>query len=273
MTRATSTWATVFVSAVALVWIVPVVGIVVTSLRPLSEAALGWWTTQPFTLTLDAWRTVWTHYPLADAFWTTLKLAGLATLATMLLTPAAAYALHFLRFPLRRTIMVLVVSSFVLPQQVIVIPLFRLWRELGLIDHALAVLIPYVGLSFAWSIVVARNYLAAFPRELIDAARIDGCGPLAVFRHIVLPNMLAPMSAVGILQFLWSWNALLLPLLYLRTQVPLPVVFARLAGTFDAVWNLRAAAAIVTAIVPLVVFIVFQREFAGGALNRSGIKE
>jgi ABC-type glycerol-3-phosphate transport system permease component len=273
MIQASSRWATALVSLVAFVWIVPIIGIVITSLRPADQAALGWWTTGQFTLTLDAWRSVWTRYPLLDAVWVTLKLSGGATLATMLLTPAAAYAFHFLRFPLRRTMLVIIVGTFVLPQQVVIIPLFRVWREWGLIDNILSVLIPYVGLSFAWSILVAKHFLEAFPRELTEAARIDGCGPLAVFAHIVLPNTLASTGAVGTLQFLWTWNAFLLPLLYLRSQIPLPVAFARIAGVYDANWNLRAVAAIITAIVPLVIFIVFQRQFSSGALSRSGIKE
>lgn len=273
MKHGSSRWATVLVSLVAFIWIVPIIGIVITSLRPVDEAALGWWTTAKVTLTLDAWSSVWTRYPLLDAFWVTLKLAGLATIATMALTPAAAYAFHFLSFPLRRTILIIIVNAFVLPQQVVIIPLFQLWRDWGLIDNILSVLIPYVGLSFAWSIVVVKNFLEEFPRELIEAARIDGCGPIAVFGYVVLPNSLASISAVGILQFLWTWNSLLLPLLYLRSQIPLPVVFARIAGTFDANWNLRAAAAIITAIVPLIIFIVFQRQFAGGAMSRSGSKE
>ncbi|RFU45645.1 carbohydrate ABC transporter permease [Paraburkholderia sp. DHOC27] len=273
MKAASSRWATAFVSLIACIWVVPIVGVVVTSLRPVDEAILGWWTTSRFTLTLAAWRAVWTHYPLLEASWVTFKLAGMATVATMLLTPAAAYAFHFLRFPLRRTLLIIIVSAFVLPQQIVIIPLFRLWREWGLIDNMLSVLIPYVGLSFAWSIVVVKNFLEDFPRELIEAARIDGCGPLAVFGYVVLPNTLASISAIGILQFLWTWNSLLLPLLYLHSRIPLPVAFARIAGTYDANWNLRAAAAIITALVPLVIFIVFQRQFARGALGRSGSKE
>ena len=273
MRHAEPRWAIVLVSVVALIWIVPIVGIVIASIRPVDEVDLGWWTTTPFTLTLDAWRAVWTRYPLAEAFWMTLKLAGCATLATMVLTPAAAYAFHFLRFPLRRTTLLVMVNAFVLPQQVVIIPLFQLWRQWGLMDHMLAVLIPYVGLSFAWSIFVAKSFLEKFPRELIEAARIDGCGPLAVFRYVVLPDTLPAIGAVGLLQFIWTWNSLLLPMLYLRSRIPLPVEFARIAGTWDANWNVRAAAAILTAVVPLAISIIFQRHFAGGAISLSASKD
>jgi ABC-type glycerol-3-phosphate transport system permease component len=155
----------------------------------------------------------------------------------------------------------------------VIIPLFQLWRDIGLIDNYLSVLIPYVGLSFAWSIFLVKNFLEDFPRELVEASRIDGCGPITSFWYIVLPNTLNSVFAVGILQFLWTWNSLLLPMLYLRSNVPLPVVLARVNGTYDLNWELRAVAAIVTAALPLVIFIIFQRQFAAGAESRTGNKE
>lgn len=266
-------WIVVLVAAIAFVWIIPIIGVVVTSFRPPSEVVLGWWRLDNVTFTLSAWTRIWDAYPLADAFWTTLQLATLATLGTMILTPAAAYAFHFLKFRFRRILFILIINAFVLPQQVVIIPLFQLWRQLGLIDNFLAVLIPYVGLSFAWSIFLVKNFLEDFPKELIEASRVDGCGPISTFQHVVLPNILAPIFALGILQFLWTWNALLLPLLYLRSNVPLPVLFARIAGTYDLNWDLRSVAAIVTTIVPLLVFLVFQRQFAAGAQSRTGAKE
>lgn len=266
-------WPVLVMGLIALIWIVPLVGLVAMSVRPLDEIALGWWRLDKLSFTLSAWQRVWSEYPVADALWTTAFLAAVSTVLTMLLTPAAAYAFHFLRFRFRRVLLILIINAFVLPQQVVVIPLFRLWREMGLIDNFASVIIPYVGLSFAWSIFLVKNFLEDFPKDLIEAARIDGCGPLATFRFVVLPNALSPVFAVGILQFLWTWNALLLPLLYLRTHVPLPVVLARVAGTYDLNWDLRAVAAIITTSVPLVVFLIFQRQFASGSQATTGGKE
>ncbi len=266
-------WTVWVVGVIACIWVIPILGIVVTSIRPPSEVALGWWRLDQLSFTLDAWFKVWDEYPLAKAFWTTAQLAAIATVATMLLTPAAAYAFHFLKFPFRRLLLIIIINAFVLPQQVVIIPLFQLWRELGLIDNILAVLIPYVGLSFAWSIFLVKNFLEDFPKELVEAAKIDGCGPIQIFWHIVLPNSLSSVFAVGILQFLWTWNALLLPMLYLRTNIPLPVMLTRVSGTYEVNWDLRSVAAIVTTIVPLIVFLIFQRQFAAGAETRSGAKE
>ena len=266
-------WPIVILGIFAFIWIIPIIGIVMTSLRPLAETARGWWRIDSFTLTLSAWERVWDAFPLAPAFATTALLAVIATAGTMLLTPAAAYAFHFLKFPFRRLLLIIIINAFVLPQQVVIIPLFQLWRELGLIDNFLAVLIPYVGLSFAWSIFLVKNFLEDFPKELVEAGRIDGCGPLRNFWHIVLPNSLASVFAVGILQFLWTWNALLLPMLYLRSNVPLPVLLTRVSGTYELNWDLRSVAAIVTTIVPLIVFLIFQRQFATGAETRTGAKD
>lgn len=266
-------WTTIIVGIVAFIWIIPILGIVVTSVRPPQDITLGWWRTDNLRFTLDAWIRVWAEYPLASAFVTTAQLAFTATLATMLLTPAAAYAFHFLKFPFRRLLLIIIINAFVLPLQVVIIPLFQLWREFGLLDNFASVLIPYVGLSFAWSIFLVKNFLEDFPKELIEAGRIDGCGPLRIFWHIVLPNSLPSIFAVGILQFLWTWNALLLPMLFLRTNVPLPVLLTRVAGTYELNWDLRSVAAIVTTIVPLLIFLIFQRQFAAGSETRSGAKD
>ena len=112
---------------------------------------------------------MWTKYPIANGFLVTAELAGIATIGTMILTPAAAYAFHFLNFPFRRTLLIIIINAFVLPQQVVVIPLFTLWRQMGLIDNLASVLIPYVGLSFAWSIFLVKNFLEDFPKELVEA--------------------------------------------------------------------------------------------------------
>jgi ABC-type glycerol-3-phosphate transport system permease component len=266
-------WIPVAAWMLSILWVIPLLGIVVTSFRPGADTVLGWWRLDHVQFTLDAWIRVWSEYNLGGGFWVTLQLAGLATIGSMVLTPAAAYAFQFLKFPFRRTLLIIIINAFVLPQQVIVIPLFTLWRQTGLIDNILSVLIPYVGLSFAWSIFLVKNFLEDFPNELVEASRIDGCGPIKSFFYIVLPNSLASIFAVGILQFLFCWNSLLIPLLFLRTQKPLPVIFAQISGMYDTQWDLHAVAAIVTTSVPLLVFLVFQRQFAGGALASSGSKE
>ncbi|MEO8883173.1 MAG: carbohydrate ABC transporter permease [Devosia sp.] len=266
-------WVPVVVGLFAIVWIIPAVGIVVTSLRPPDEVVLGWWRLDKLSLTLNAWQEVWSKYPLAAAFWVSVKTAGIATALTVILAPMAAYAFHYLKFPLRRTLLIVVINAFVLPQQAIIIPLFMLWRDLGLLDNLAAVIIPYIGASFAWSIFLVKGFLEDFPTELIEAAKIDGCGPVSTYFRVVLPNLMTPIAAVAILQFLWCWNSLLLPVIFLRTDIPLPQLLTRISGTYESNWDQRSVAAIITTIVPLIVFLIFQRQFTAGSLNRSGAKE
>jgi len=266
-------WTVAIVGVLAVIWVVPVLGIVVTSIRPPSEVTLGWWRLDNVSFTLDAWIRVWSEYPLAQSFLYTALLAGMATIGTMLLTPVAAYAFHFLKFPFRRLLLIIIINAFVLPQQIVIIPLFILWRDLKMIDTVWAVMVPYIGLSFAWSIFLVKNFLEDFPKELIEASKIDGCSPIKTLFHVVLPNATSPIFAVGVLQFLWTWNALLLPMLFLRSNVPLPVLLTKLSGQYDLNWDLRSVAAIITTIVPLIVFVVFQRQFAAGSQTRTGAKE
>lgn len=266
-------WIIVLVGVVSCIWIVPIIGIVATSLQTTQSIAHGWWRFSENEFSLHAWRTVWDSYPLVEGLWVSAKITLAATALTMLTAPAAAYAFHYLRFPMRRLWLIIIINAFVLPQQVVIIPLFRLWRDLGLLDNPVAVIIPFVGLSYAWAIFLVKSFLEDFPHELIEAARIDGCGPIRTFTQVVLPNLVSPIAACGILQFLWCWNSLLLPMLFLRSEIPLTVLLARIAGTYDPNLDQQAVAAIITAVVPLTVFLLFQKQFAVGNRVSSGGKE
>ncbi len=273
MRQRTPWLAIALVGLVSLIWIVPIIGLITTSIRPAGDLVNGWWNTDNLHFTLYAWHTVWQKYKLSTAFFVSLELTSLSTILTMLLAPAAAYAFHYLKFKGRRTLLIIVINTFILPQQVVIIPLFLLWRHLGLIDNIWAVIIPYVGMSFSWSIFMIKNFFNDFPPELIEASKLDGCGPIQTFFYIVLPNSIAPIAAVGILQFLWSWNSLLLPMLYLRHHISLTVLLARISSSFEPNIGQQSVAAIITAIVPLAIFIVFQKYFAAGSKVSSGGKE
>lgn len=265
-------WIIAIVALVSAIWVVPILGVVLTSLQAPDGIARGWWHFGENTFTVRAWIDVWQTYPLLDSFLVSLKLTVIATLATMATAPAAAYAFHYLKFPMRRWGLIIIINAFVLPQQVVVIPLFQLWRDWGMIDNVLAVIIPYVGLSYAWSIFLVKSFLEDFPKELIEAARIDGCGPINTFTRVVFPNLLNPIFACCILQFLWCWNSLLLPMLFLREDIPLTVLLARISGVNDPNYHLKSVAAILTASVPLAVFLIFQRQFAAGNRISTGGK-
>ncbi|MGI9499822.1 MAG: carbohydrate ABC transporter permease [Geminicoccaceae bacterium] len=268
----TPRWPVVIMAVAALVWLAPLLGIAMMSVRPEGEITSGWWTLSPFTFTLDAWGEVWENYPLWDALVNSFWVAALSTIFPVLFAPAAAYAFHYLKFPFRRALLLILVNAFVVPNQVVIIPLFKLWRELGLIDNYMSVVIPFAGLSFAWAVFLVKNFLNGFPRTLIDAAQLDGCGHLRTYFYIVLPNSLTPMAAVAILQFMWVWNSLLLPMLFLRENTTLPVLLSSISGAYEPNLDQRAVATIITSIVPLLIFLMFQRYFSADGKNQSGAK-
>ena len=178
-------WIIVLVGIIGCIWIVPLVGIVATSLQTTDSISRGWWHFGENEFSLQAWKTVWSTYPLVGSLWVSAKITITATLLTMVTAPAAAYT----RFPMRRIWLIVIINAFVLPQQVVIIPLFQLWRDVGLLDNMTAVVIPFVGLSYAWSVFLVKSFLEDFPKELIEAARIDGCGPVRTFTQVVLPNL------------------------------------------------------------------------------------
>ena len=268
----TPKWPVLIMAFAAMIWLVPLLGIVMMSVRPEGEITSGWWTLSPFTFTLDAWSEVWANYPLWDALVNSFWVAVLSTIFPVLFAPAAAYAFHYLRFPFRRALLLILVNAFVVPNQVVIIPLFKLWRELGLIDNYMAVVIPFAGLSFAWAVFLVKTFLGGFPRSLIDAAQLDGCGHLRTYFYIVLPNSLTSMAAVAILQFMWVWNSLLLPMLFLRENITLPVLLSSISGAYEPNLDQRAVATIITSIAPLVIFLTFQRYFSADGRNQSGAK-
>jgi alpha-glucoside transport system permease protein len=265
-------WPLIVLGIISLIWLIPVVGILLMSFRPEIEIISGWWRFRPFTFTLNAWITVWERYKLGPSFFYSVLLAGFSTLIPVFTSSAAAFAYQFLRFPGKKVTLLILVNAFVLPTQVFIVPLIKLWRELGLIDNLLSCIIPFVGRSFAWSVFLIKIYLEQFPGSLIDAAHIDGCNNLRTYWNIVLPNALTPIAAVAILQFMWTWNSLLLPMLFLREKIPLPVMLARIQGTNEPNWDMVAVAAIVTTSVPLAVFLFFQRHFSAGSTISSGGK-
>ncbi len=267
-----SRWPLIVLALLALLWVLPILGILMMSVRPESEIIQGWWKLSPFTFTLDAWVEVWTRHKLAPAFMVSSILAVSSTVLTAVFSASAAYAYEFLNFPGKRLTLILYVASYVMPQQVLLIPMLMLWRKIGLLDNPLSCIVPFVGASFAWSIFMLKSYLKDFPQSLLEAARIDGAGNIRTFWSIFLPNAGTPIAAVSILQFMWTWNSMLLPLMFLRNRIPLPVLLSRLRGTYEPNWDLRAVAVVVTAAVPLAFFLYFQKHFSDSSSVGSGGK-
>ena len=144
--------------------------------------------------------------------------------------------------------------------------------EMGLIDTLASSQIHNVGLSFAWSIFLRKTFVEDLPRELVEADKVDGCGPLATFWYVVLPKSMSPVFALGILQFLWTWNDLLVAMVFLGTgkdQLVLTGALNALLGSMGGKWEILTASAFITIIVPILVFFALQRYLVRGLLAGS----
>ena len=211
----------------------------------------------------------WFDYRIVPALWNSLGIAALSTGLGLLLTVPAGYAFAKLRFRGRERLLKLLIASLVVPGQVAMLPLFLIFKELGLVNSYAGVILPSLAGIFA--ILFVRQATLAIPDEMIDAARLDGAGEMRIFAVIVLP-LLAPITVtLALFMFLGSWNDFLWPLIILADQqrYTLPVAVAAIAREHAADAELMMAAAVVTTLPVLLLFLSLQRYYMRGLLGGS----
>jgi alpha-glucoside transport system permease protein len=259
----------------ALLWLVPSIGLLVTSFRPSADMrATGWWTTlfEP-RFTLDNYERVLSAEGMGPAFFNSLFITIPSTILPLVIASMAAFALAWVRFPFRDTIFLVIVALLMVPVQIGFIPLVVGFREsgTGLLTNYGAVWLAHTAYALPFGIFLLRNFFITLPKDLIEAARIDGASNFGIFRTIVVPLSVPAIAAYGIFQFLWVWNDLLMALVYAQRNAiqPMTVKVTALLGTYATEWSILAAAAFLVMIVPLVVFISLQRYFVQGLLAGS----
>jgi alpha-glucoside transport system permease protein len=255
-------------------WLVPALGLVVTSFRTTQDAAAGgWWRffVNP-ALTLDNYIQSFQSVDMGSSLLTSAMIAIPTTLMVVLISAVAGYAFAWMPFPGRRPLFLLVVSLLVVPPQITLAPMLRLLTSMGLSGTLPAVWIYQVGFSIPFGVMVLRNAFAALPRELFEAARIDGASETRAFFRIAIPVSLPSIAAVATLQFLWAWNDLLSPLIFLGGNSDLKPVTTEIAGLVQATGsgeNLLVASSVVAVVVPILAFAFLQRYFVRGVLGGS----
>ncbi len=265
----------IILGLIGLVWLVPSVGLLITSFRPSADMrATGWWTVlvEP-RFTFANYERVITSEDMGSAFLNSLFITIPSTFLPLLIASMAAFALAWVKFPFRDTIFLIIVALLMVPVQIGFIPLVVAFREsgTGILTTYGAVWLAHTAFALPFGIFLLRNFFITLPKDLIEAARIDGASNVGIFRTIVLPLSVPAIAAYGIFQFLWVWNDLLMSLIYAQAGSiqPMTVAVTRLLGTYATEWSLLAAAAFLIMIVPLVVFISLQRFFVQGLLAGS----
>jgi alpha-glucoside transport system permease protein len=265
----------IILGIIALVWLVPSIGLLVTSFRPSADMrATGWWTviTNPH-FTLANYERVLGSEGMSDAFFNSVFITIPSTFLPLLIASMAAFALAWVKFPFRDTVFLVIVAMLIVPVQIGFIPLVALMRDSGipLLTTYGGVWLAHTAFALPFGIFLLRNFFITLPRDLIEAARIDGASNLGIFRTIVVPLSVPAIAAYGIFQFLWVWNDLLMALIYAQRNAiqPMTVKVTTLLGTYATEWSLLSAAAFLIMIVPLVVFFSLQRYFVQGLLAGS----
>ena len=258
---------------IALIWLAPTIGLFVTSFRPRSDIQVtGWWESfLQFRYTLSNYSEVLSGQGMLQAFINTLLIAVPSTIIPLVLASMAAYAFSWLHFPFRDGLFLLVVALLMIPVQVAFIPLLKLFAPTGLLNSFGAIWLTHTAFALPFGIFLLRNFFITLPRDLIEAARIDGSTPIGIFRTIVVPLSVPAIAAYGIFQFLWVWNDLLMALVFVQNGQSWPMTKAiqNLLSQYGTEWHLLAAGAFILMAVPLLVFFSLQRYFVQGLLAGS----
>ena len=255
-----------------LLWLIPTIGLFVTSLmQPTDFQQQGWWNylAHPGQLTLDNYRAVFDNQAIMDSLWTTVLVAVGGTLLPVFIGALAGYAFAWLEFPGRDWIFIVVVALLVVPLQMALIPMFQLYNDLSLFDTVLGLILFHTAFGLPFAIFLLRNFFIGIPRDLMEAARIDGAGEMKIFLRLILPLGRPAIASLAIFQFLWTWNDLLVALTFGRSTVPITVAIFSQMRQFGGNIELIAPATFISLIVPLAVFFAFQRSFVQGLLAGS----
>ncbi|CAM5669641.1 sugar ABC transporter permease [Streptomyces spiroverticillatus] len=260
----------VFLVLVGLFWLMPTIGLLISSLRDTSDiAASGWWQvfTKPAELTLKNYSAVLQNDTVLDSLLSTALITVPATVLVVVIGALAGYAFAWMEFPGRDWWFMVVVGLLVVPVQVALVPVAKLFGVIGIFETTFGVVLFHVAFGLPFAIFLLRNFFAEIPRELLEAARLDGAGEIRLFTRVVMPLGGPAIASLGIFQFLWVWNDMLIALIFAdATNPPITVALQQQVRQFGNNIDVLAPGAFVSMVIPLIVFFAFQKQFVSGVM-------
>jgi alpha-glucoside transport system permease protein len=261
-----------FLIVVGLAWLVPTIGLFLTSLlSPGDFINNGWWKvfSKPSLATFQNYSDLWNNTDIPHSLITTTEIAIGGTVLPIIVAALAGYALAWVDFPGRDWLFIVVFGLLVVPLQMALIPIFSLYNTFGIFDTVFSLILFHTAFALPFAIFLLRNFFIGIPKDILESARIDGASEARIFVRLILPLGLPAIASLAIFQFLWTWNDLLVALTLGRNTQPITVAIFSQLRQFGANIELIAPAAFLSMVVPLAVFFAFQRYFAEGLLAGS----
>jgi alpha-glucoside transport system permease protein len=266
-----------FMLLLILIWTVPTIGLLITSLRTRDAGrSSGWWSviTDPGNsgFTTQNYVDVATSGGIVNAFLNSLTVTIPATVIPILIAAFAAYGFAWMRFPGRTLLFAAVVGLLVVPLQISLIPILRDYVALDLNGTFLAIWLAHTGFGLPLATYLLYNYISELPRDILESAYIDGASHFTTFLRLILPLSIPALASFAIFQFLWVWNDLLVAITFLGTSQDVTVLTSQLVnliGQRGERSHLLTAGAFIAMALPLIVFLSLQRYFVRGLLAGS----
>jgi alpha-glucoside transport system permease protein len=255
---------------IGLLWLVPTIGLFITSIMPSSAIANeGWWRifAHPSMATFSNYSALFHNAGLTAALKTTAYIAVGNTLLVVIVGALAGYAFAWLEFPGRDWVFVGVIALLVVPLQMALIPMFRLYNTFGIGGTTLSVILFHTAFGLPFAIFLLRNFFVGIPKDILESARIDGANELWIFIRLILPLGLPAIASLAIFQFLWTWNDLIVSLTFSVNTINVWIfgLFRQFSSSVDII----APASFISLLIPLAIFFAFQRYFVQGLLAGS----
>jgi multiple sugar transport system permease protein len=254
---------------IAIIWLIPFLGVFIASLRPFSEVQFGWWNIQPFTLTFKNYVDAWvgtTTVPLSNAMFNSLLVTIPATFIPIAVSALAAYSFARFRSRTKDLLFLVLVLLQTIPQQMVIVPIFVLFRNLNLLNNYIGLILLHSAFALPWQILFLRNFFSTLPIEIEEAALVDGASHFKIFWRIVLPLTLPALASLISLQFVFVWNDFFFALATILSPPAklAPQVIPLLIGRYELNFSLLAAGSILVMVLPVAIYVVLQRYYVRG---------
>ncbi len=265
----------VFSTFIVVLWLIPFLVAIFTGFKTMDEIFMlrNFWSV-PKSWTFDNFKTAWIEGNMGRYFINTFFVTAASVILTLFLSSLSAFALSWYKFKLRTAILLIFVAGMLIPFQMLLIPVYKFSVSTGLYDTLWGLILFHAAFQIGFCTFFLRNFMITIPVSIFEAARIDGANAFRIYSRIIMPLVKPAIAALSILEFTWIWNDYLWSLILIQSDSKKTVTLGltALQGQWISSWNVIAAGALLAAVVPIGVFLLFQRYFIEG-LTLGSVKE